>query len=84
MVRKLYFALNLLRGIPAYLLLAISGAKDILCAEAGGYRYFFEEDVPSSFFAQFHHLMCRCDCYRTQAVYRCMQKNPRQQEQLHH
>lgn len=76
MVRKLYFALNLLRGIPAYLLLLKSGAKDVLCAETRGYRYFFEEDVPASFFAQFHQLMCRCDCYRTQAFYRCMQKKP--------
>lgn len=75
MVRKLYFALNLLRGIPAYFLVRIAGAKDILWTEVKGYLYFFEEDVPTSRFAQFHQLMCRCDCFRTQAVYRCMQKN---------
>ena len=73
MVRNLYFFLNLFRGIPAYLLLQKSGAAKILREETKGYAYFFEEDVPASFFAQFHQLMCRCDCYRSQAFYRCLQ-----------
>lgn len=76
MIRKLYLLLNLLRGIPAYLLLLKSGAKDILRAETSGYHYFFEDDVPASFFMQFHQLMCRCDCYRNQAFFRCLQHSP--------
>lgn len=73
MVSRVYFAVQLIRGLPAYLLLCLSGAKDILCRETENYLWFLEGGVPKGFFSRFHRLMCRCDCYRNQAVYRCAQ-----------
>lgn len=75
MIRKLYFVLNYPRGILAYLFLLKSGAKEIVREETKGYKYVFDNGVPSTFFMQFYQLLCRSSCYRTHVVYRCMQKS---------
>ncbi len=75
MISKLYFAINLIRGLPAYLILCLSGAKALVRKETERYTWFLEDGCPDRFFSQFHQLMCRYDCYRSHAVYRCYQKN---------
>lgn len=76
MVSKLYFLLNLLRGIPAYWLVCCAGAKEILSRETERYLWFFEDRTPKGFFSRFHWLMCRYGCYRNHVFYRCMQRRP--------
>ncbi len=75
MASKLYFFLNLIRGLPAYWLLYLSGAKDVLLRETEGYLWFLE-DVPKGNFSRFFRLICRCPCYRNHAAYRCGQFRP--------
>ncbi len=75
MVKKLYFAINLIRGLPAYLLLCLSGAKEIVRRETERYLWSLEDGCPDRFFARFHRLMCRYDCYRSHVLYRCFREN---------
>lgn len=71
MLQKLFFALNLLRGLPAWLLLALSGEKERIRRETEGYRWFFEEQPPRGFFATFQLLLWKYPPYRNQVIFRC-------------
>jgi len=73
MFAKLYFLINLLRGIPAYWIVCLSGAGEILRPETRRYTWFLENNQNEGFFSCFHRLMCRYDCYRSHVIYRCMQ-----------
>lgn len=73
MLRKILFVINLLRSIPAYWAVCLSGAKDTLRSETEGYTWFLESYDGSSFFLRFSWLMWRYDCYRNQVVFRCTQ-----------
>lgn len=75
MFSKLYFLINLLRGIPAYLLVCLSGAKEILEKDTVRYHWFFEDEKERGFFSSFHRLMCRYPCYRSLVLYRCFQRS---------
>lgn len=75
MLRKMYYLINLLRGIPAYVAVLLSGAGDILRRETKGYTWFLEDAGQESFFSSFHRLMCGYGCYRSHVIYRCGQKS---------
>ena len=42
MLRHILFAINLLRAMPAYCAVCLSGAKKLVCAETEGYMWFLE------------------------------------------
>ena len=42
MLRRILFAINLLRAMPAYCAVCLSGAKKLICAETEGYMWFLE------------------------------------------
>lgn len=69
MLGKLFFALNLIRGIPAWLVLCLSGKKDLVRRETAGYLWFLEEDP--GFFRAFNLLLWKYPPYRNQVVFRC-------------
>lgn len=71
MLQKLMFVLNLLRGVPAWLVLGLSGEKDLIRRETEGYRWFFDEEQPRSFFAAFQLLLWKYPPYRNQVIFRC-------------
>lgn len=73
MLRNILFALNLLRGIPAYGAVCLSGAKEILRRETAGYTWYLEAYSGENFFLRFAWLMWRYDCYRSHVVFRCAQ-----------
>lgn len=72
MLNKIFFVLNLIRGIPAWLAMRLSGAEEIVRNETEGYTWFLEEDVPG-FFKSFQLLLWKYPCYRNQVIYRCSQ-----------
>ena len=76
MLRKILFAVNLLRCIPAYLAVGLSGGKNLLRSETEGYTWFLESYDGDSFFLRFAWLMWRYDCYRSHVVFRCSQCSP--------
>ena len=39
MLRQILFAVNLLRAVPAYCAVCLSGAKKLICAETEGYMW---------------------------------------------
>ena len=71
MLGKLFFVLNLIRGIPAWLALCLSGKKDLVEREAVRYRWFLEEDRDVSFFRAYNLLLWKYPAYRNQVIYRC-------------
>lgn len=74
-IKALLFIINLLRGIPAYLLVCLSGAKDIVCLETEEYLWTLEDCTSCNFFYCFNLLMNSNDIYRTQVQFRCSAKN---------
>ena len=75
MLRKILFAVNLLRCIPAYWAVCLSGAKDLLVSETERYTWFLESYDGDSFFLRFAWLMWRYSCYRSHVVFRCSQRS---------
>ncbi len=75
MFRKLYFCINLLRGLPAFWLLSLSGAKDLVLEETKCYTWYLENDKETGFFSQFLQLLCRYPCYRNLVFFRCSEKH---------
>lgn len=73
MLRHILFAINLLRAMPAYCAVCLSGAKKLICAETEGYMWFLETYDGDRFFLRFAWLMWRYDCYRSHVVFRCSQ-----------
>ncbi len=73
MLRRILFAINLLRAVPAYCAVRLSGAKKLVCAETEGYMWFLETYDGDNFFLRFAWLMWRYDCYRSHVVFRCSQ-----------
>ena len=73
MLRHILFAINLLRAVPAYCAVCLSGAKKLICAETEGYMWFLETYDGDRFFLRFAWLMWRYDCYRSHVVFRCSQ-----------
>ena len=73
MLRRILFAINLLRAMPAYCAVCLSGAKKLICAETEGYMWFLETYDGDNFFLRFAWLMWRYDCYRSHVVFRCSQ-----------
>lgn len=73
MLRRILFTINLLRAMPAYCAVCISGAKKLICAETEGYMWFLETYDGDRFFLRFAWLMWRYDCYRSHVVFRCSQ-----------
>ena len=73
MLRHILFAINLLRAVPAYCAVCLSGAKKLICAETEGYMWFLETYDGDNFFLRFAWLMWRYDCYRSHVVFRCSQ-----------
>ena len=73
MLGKLFFAINLLRGIPAYLAVGLSGAGEILREETKGYTWFLEDSEKEGFFFCFNSLLWKYACYRNHVIYRCAQ-----------
>lgn len=73
MFHKVYYLINLLRGLPAYWVVCMSGAKDLLQRETKRYAWFLEDGEALGFFSAFFRLMCRYDCYRNHVIYRCSQ-----------
>lgn len=73
MLRRILFAINLLRAMPAYCAVCLSGAKKLICAETEGYMWFLETYDGDRFFLRFAWLMWRYDCYRSHVVFRCSQ-----------
>lgn len=73
MLRHILFAINLLRAMPAYCAVCLSGAKKLVCAETEGYMWFLETYDGDRFFLRFAWLMWRYDCYRSHVVFRCSQ-----------
>lgn len=73
MLRHILFAINLLRAMPAYCAVCLSGAKKLICAETEGYVWFLETYDGDRFFLRFAWLMWRYDCYRSHVVFRCSQ-----------
>lgn len=72
MIGKIFLMLNMVRGIPAWIALCLSGVKQLIEKETAGYAWFHEEDVPG-FFWSFQLLLWKYPCYRNQVVYRCSQ-----------
>ncbi len=75
MVRRIYFLLNLIRGLPAYLAVCLSGAGEQVRRETQGYTWFLEDAGTDAFFPCFQYLMCRCHSYRNQVIFRCGEKS---------
>lgn len=73
MLRHILFAINLLRAVPAFCAVCLSGAKDMLRSETGGYTWFLESYDGDSFFLRFAWLMWRYGCYRNHVIFRCSQ-----------
>ena len=73
MLRHILFAINLIRAVPAYCAVCLSGAKKLICAETEGYMWFLETYDGDRFFLRFAWLMWRYDCYRSHVVFRCSQ-----------
>ena len=73
MLRQILFAINLLRAMPAYCAVCLSGAKKLICAETEGYMWFLETYDGDRFFLRFAWLMWRYDCYWSHVVFRCSQ-----------
>ena len=53
MLRHILFAINLLRAMPAYCAVCLSGAKKLICAETEGYMWFLETYDGDRFFLRF-------------------------------
>lgn len=75
MIQKLFFALNLLRGIPAWAALWLSGAAPLVRRETEGYSWFPGDGKQRCFFAAFQLLMWKYSPYRNQVIYRCSQRS---------
>lgn len=75
MFHKIFYLINLLRGIPAYWAVCLSGAKNLIQRETERYTWFLEDEEANSFFTQFFYLMCRYDCYRNHVIFRCAQSS---------
>ena len=71
MLRKILFAINLLRAVPAFA--CLSGTRELIRRETEGYTWFLESYDGDSFFLRFAWLMWRCSCYRSQVAFRCAQ-----------
>ena len=71
MLRKILFAINLLRAVPAFA--CLSGTRELIRRETEGYTWFLESYDGDSFFLRFAWLMWRCGCYRSQVAFRCAQ-----------
>lgn len=50
MLRHILFAINLLRAMPTYCAVCLSGAKKLICAETEGYMWFLETYDGDNFF----------------------------------
>ena len=57
MLRRILFAINLLRAVPAFCAVCLSGAKELLRSETGGYTWILESYDGDSFFLRFAWLM---------------------------
>ena len=75
MLGKLFFAINLIRGIPAWLLLRLSGAEETVRTETLRYLWFLEDGKANGFFTNFNLLMWKYPCYRNHVIYRCGQNS---------
>ena len=75
MLKKILFGINLIRGIPAYFLVKLSGCEELLRAETKRYLWFLEEGERKGFFYPFLLLLWRYDCFRNQVIYRCGQRS---------
>ena len=53
MLRHILFAINLLRAVPAYCAVCLSGAKKLVCAETEGNMWFLETYDGDRFFLRF-------------------------------
>lgn len=73
MLGKLFYVLNLIRGLPAWLALCLSGGKETVRAETQGYLWFLEDGKDRGFFSCFQLLLWKYPCYRNQVIYRCSQ-----------
>lgn len=72
-MKKIFFLINLIRILPAYWAVHLSGAGNILKRETSRYTWFLENYQGNRFFFRFGWLMCRYPCYRNHAIYRCAQ-----------
>lgn len=75
LIKAILFAINLLRGIPAYLLMCLCGAKELVCLETEEYLWTLEDCTSDNFFYCFNLLMNGNDIYRTQVQFRCSARN---------
>ena len=82
MLRRILFTINLLRAMPAYCAVCLSGAKKLICAETEGYMWFLETYDGDRFFLRFAWLMWRYDCYRSHVVFRCSQASAMTSEMM--
>ena len=57
MLRRILFAINLLRAVPAYCAVCLSGAKKLICGETEGYMWSLETYDGDNFFLRFAWLM---------------------------
>lgn len=71
MLGKFFFALNLIRGIPAWVALCLSGARELVQRETGRYTWFLEDGKDRGFFTCFNLLLWKYPCYRNHVIYRC-------------
>lgn len=74
MLNKMFLFLNMIRGIPAWLAMRLSGAEKIIKNETSGYTWFLEGEAPG-FFLCFQLLLWKYPCYRSQVIYRCSQRS---------
>jgi serine O-acetyltransferase len=72
MLNKIFLFLNMIRGIPAWVAMGLSGAKETVRKETSGYTWFLEGETPG-FFLCFQLLLWKNPCYRNQVIYRCSQ-----------
>lgn len=75
MLGKLFYMVNLLRGIPGWLALCLSGAKDLVQRETERYLWFLEDGKERSFFTNYNLLLWKNLCYRNHMIYRCSQNS---------
>lgn len=71
MLGKLFFALNLIRGLPAWLVLCLSGQRALVERETVRYRWFLENGKDIGFFRAYNLLLWKYPPYRNHVIYRC-------------
>lgn len=71
MLGNLFFVLNLLRGLPAWGMLCLSGQRELLERETVRYRWFLESGSNTGFFRAFNLLLWKYPPYRNHVIHRC-------------